>query len=300
MDKQAMLHRWMNGELSKEQEVALRNDPEMKALMDIAMASTQLETPAFPKDAVFADIKLLNQPPKVRRLNPLKYMVRIAAIFAVIAVTYIFLQGRDTNINTEIAEKTQIFLPDQSEVQLNANSSLSYNTEDWKDARSLRLDGEAYFKVAKGSAFVVETAHGVVTVLGTQFNVFSRNDQLKVSCFEGVVSVSLADQVITLEAGMALETKAGQPLKNLLTQLKAPRWIQHESSFENAPLSEVLDELEQYYEISLQIEDIDLSKRFTGSFTHKDLDIALQSICNPLQMTYRVLDKNNVVLNEAE
>ena len=99
---------------------------------------------------------------------------------------------------------------------------------------------------------------------------------------------------------MALETKAGQPLKNLQTQLKAPRWTQHESSFENAPLSEVLDELEQYYEISLQIEDVDLSKRFTGSFTHKDLDIALQSICNPLQMTYRVLDKNNVVLNEAE
>ena len=84
-------------------------------------------------------------------------MVRIAAIFAVIAVTYIFIQGRDTNINTEIAEKTQIFLPDQSEVQLNANSYLSYNAEDWKDARSLRLDGEAYFKVAKGSAFVVET-----------------------------------------------------------------------------------------------------------------------------------------------
>lgn len=300
MDKQDLLHRWMNGELNKEQESQLRNDPEMKDLMDLATASSGLYTPEFSKEAVLADIKLLNNPPKVIKLNPLKYLVRIAAVFAIVALTYVYWQGMDTDVNTEIAEKTQIFLPDQSEVQLNANSYLTYNTQDWKDARNLKLDGEAFFKVAKGSAFVVETDHGDITVLGTQFNVYSRNDQFKVSCFEGVVSVSLADQVITLKAGMALETKAGQPLKNLQTQLKAPRWLQDESSFENAPLSEVLSELEQYYEISLEIDEIDLTKRFTGSFTHQDLDIALQSICNPLQMTYRVLDENNVVLNEAE
>ena len=147
---------------------------------------------------------------------------------------------------------------------------------------------------------MVETDLGDVTVLGTQFNVFARGQQLKVSCFEGVVSVSLDQQVVTLKAGEALEFTKGSSLKNLTTSLSAPRWLQHESSFENAPLSEVLDELEHYYSVQLEVKDIDLNKRFTGSFTHQDLDIALQSICTPLQMTYSVLDKNKVVLNEVE
>lgn len=300
MDKQSLLHKWMNKELSPEQEQLLMQDPEMKVLMEIAEQTAQLQAPEFPKDVVMENIRVLNQPPKVRRLNPIKYVIRIAAIFAIVAVSYVFWQSLDTNIDTQIAEKTQIFLPDESSVDLNANSYLTYNTQDWRDARSLKLEGEAFFKVAKGSAFVVETQHGDVTVLGTQFNVYSRGDRLKVSCFEGVVSVSLNDQVIVLEAGMAIDTQAGKALTESRTALSQPKWLQDESSFENAPLSEVLFELEQYYDIELQLDNIDLSQRFTGSFTHQDLDIALQSICNPLQMTYRVLDQNNVVLNEAK
>ena len=98
MDKQAMLHRWMNGELSKEQEIALREDPDMRIMMDLATASSRLEAPEFPKDALFEDIKVLNQPPKVRKLNPLKYVVRIAAVFAIVAVSYVYWQGLDTTV----------------------------------------------------------------------------------------------------------------------------------------------------------------------------------------------------------
>lgn len=300
MNKQTLLHKWMNKELSTEQEAELRKDPEMDSLLNLAAASAGLATPAFDKESLHRNISILNRPAKVRTLRPLKYIVRVAAVLAIIAMSYVYWQGLDTDVNTEIAEKTQLFLPDQSEVELNADSYLSYNTADWKDARNLKLEGEAFFKVAKGSAFTVETDQGIITVLGTQFNVFAREDRLNVSCFEGVVSVSLADQVITLKAGMAIETKAGKTFRTSTTALNAPQWLQDESSFEDALLGEVLEELEHYYDIRLQTTDVNLEKRFTGSFTHKDLDIALQSICNPLKMTYRVLDKNNVVLNEAE
>ncbi|WP_435579067.1 FecR family protein [Gilvibacter sp.] len=300
MNKQELLHKWMNDELTGAEESALREDSEMHAMMEIAAQTRGMEAPEFPKDAVWKNIQQLNKPTKVRTLQPLKYIVRIAAVFAIVAFSYVFWQGLDTDVNTAIAEKTEIILPDQSEVALNANSFLTYNQQDWKDARTLRLDGEAYFKVAKGSAFVVETDLGDVTVLGTQFNVFARENLLKVSCFEGVVSVSLDQEVITLRAGEALELETGNTVKNLTTSLSAPRWLQDESSFNNAPLTQVLNELEHYYNIQLEVSDIDLEKRFTGSFTHQDLDIALQSICNPLQMTYSVLDKNKVVLNEAE
>ncbi|MDC7997666.1 FecR family protein [Gilvibacter sediminis] len=300
MNKQELLHKWMNDELTGAEQSALREDPEMRAMMEIAAQTRSMEAPEFPKDAVWKNIQQLNKPTKVRTLQPLKYMVRIAAVFAIVAFSYVFWQGLDTDINTAVAEKTEITLPDQSQVALNADSFLTYNEQDWKDARTLHLDGEAYFKVAKGSAFVVETDLGDVTVLGTQFNVFARENLLKVSCFEGVVSVSLDQEVITLKAGEALELETGSAVKNLTTSLSTPRWLQDESSFNNAPLAEVLNELEHYYNIQLEVSDIDLQKRFTGSFTHQDLDIALQSICNPLQMTYSVLDQNKVVLNEAK
>jgi len=58
-------------------------------------------------------------------------------------------------------------------VVLNSKSTISFNKTDWKNNRQLTLDGEAYFKVEKGSTFTVNTNNGSVTVLGTQFNVNS-------------------------------------------------------------------------------------------------------------------------------
>ena len=48
----------------------------------------------------------------------------------------------------------------------------------WKNERSVNLDGEGFFKVAKGSKFDVETSAGTVSVVGTQFNVKNRKDDM--------------------------------------------------------------------------------------------------------------------------
>ena len=41
-------------------------------------------------------------------------------------------------------------LPDHSEVVLNADSEITYKKSNWDTNRKLELQGEAYFKVAKG------------------------------------------------------------------------------------------------------------------------------------------------------
>ena len=60
-------------------------------------------------------------------------------------------------------------LPDGSEVTLAEGSSISYNSILWGFTRTTDLKGEGFFSVKTGDQFTVETAHGDVTVLGTQF-----------------------------------------------------------------------------------------------------------------------------------
>ena len=73
------------------------------------------------------------------------------------------------------------------------NTTLKYASNKWDKKRRVRLEGEAFFKVAKGSTFTVDTKTGSVKVLGTQFNVKNRIGFFEVVCYEGLVGVTVSD-----------------------------------------------------------------------------------------------------------
>ncbi|HTL08700.1 MAG TPA: FecR family protein, partial [Chitinophagaceae bacterium] len=66
-----------------------------------------------------------------------------------------------------------ILLPDQSRVELAANSTLAYTAKDFTSKREVHLTGEAFFTVTKmpSSPFMVYTSNMVTKVLGTSFRV---------------------------------------------------------------------------------------------------------------------------------
>ncbi len=295
MEKKYILHKWLNGEpvSSKELEL-LKSTPEYASYLKIAEATTHFTTPAFNSEANFNAIsnRIKGETQKVRKLNPFVSIMKIAAVLAIIFMGYQFISGLDTTINTQVAHKETLVLPDNSEVIINANSTLAFNKRKWKKKRELSLQGEAFFKVTKGEKFDVKTPQGVVSVLGTQFNVFSRENTFTVTCYEGLVQVSLKDTIIKVPAGNRLQTKNGKYLSFSQVNVKAPEWIvQKESRFENALLSEVIKELERQYPIKVTVAPNNLlSKHFTGSFTHTNLEVALQTICKPLQLKFTIKD----------
>lgn len=71
--------------------------------------------------------------------------------------------------------KSEVALPDGSNVWIHSATSLTYNTNYYSKNRNVRLNGEAYFDVAhdKDHPFVVETEGMKITVHGTKFNVES-------------------------------------------------------------------------------------------------------------------------------
>ena len=289
------MHKWLNNEATPEELEQLKTDPEYASYVQIAAASSGFELPKMDSEANFEAIS--NKIKPVHQLHkPSIFSVvwKVAAIFAVLLAGYYYTTTLDTSVKTEIAQ-TEIFsLPDDPEVILNAGSKITYNKKNWANSRELSLDGEAYFKVTKGNKFSVKTVEGTVTVLGTQFNVFARDGFFEVACYEGLVSVAFNDTLLKVPAGSKIQIENGKLVINETIQNPSPVWLANESSFENAPLSLVIKEIERQYPVKISMEAIDSEKRFTGSFTHENLDLALKAICQPLQLHYEI-DKNGAV-----
>ena len=290
MDKNYLLHKYLNGEATTEDLRTLKEDPEFASFIEIANASAEFQVPGYQaKDNMVKISERVSSAPTVRRLHPWKTVIRVAALVAIAALSYVFLTNRTTTITTDIAQKETLFLPDHSEVIVNAQSELTYNKKNWNDNRAVQLKGEAYFKVAKGKKFDVNTPQGVVSVLGTQFNVYSREDQFYVKCFEGLVGVAFNDTLVKVPAGNYLKIEKDQLLSFENVVQSSPSWISFESSFQNATLETVLEELQRQYPIKVESK-ANIETRITGSFTHNDLNVALRSICEPLQLKFEIAD----------
>lgn len=290
MDKNYLLHKYLNKEATPEEVEHLLSDPEYADLLKIADSSSGMLPPEFNAGENFDAI----QHNKIKRIGTssnntgYKRLLQVAALVVLVVVSYVFISSMDTQVSTGIGQKTTFNLPDESEVQLNAASKISYNKRNWDKKRTLTLDGEAYFKVTKGNAFNVETPQGTVTVLGTQFNVFSRDTVFNIKCFEGLVSVAFADTLIRLPAGNRLKVENNKLIVHDNTGSVEPSWIAQESSFDNATLSTVLSELQYQYPVKITSHANITLKRFTGSFTHSDLESALRSVCEPLRLAYTI------------
>lgn len=289
MRKDYLLAKWLNKNITNEELTELKSSSEYATYIKIAEATSKLKIPSFNIDANFkaisSQIKLKD---KVIRLKPMATFLKIAAVITVLFTVYLFINSLDTTIETKIAEKQYFLLPDDSKVVLNANSTINYNKKDWKKNRELTLNGEAYFNVSKGKKFLVITQLGIVNVLGTQFNVLARDDNFYIKCYEGLVSVSFNDTIIKLSAGKKLKIENGVLIKHYKNNTSSPGWIANESSFDNTTLAIVLKEFERQYPIKITTEKINVNKRFSGSFTHNNLNLALKSVCDPLNLSFTI------------
>lgn len=295
------LAKWLNNELSEEELVRFKESKEYASYLKLRNATDNLVGPDFDMEKAWEDLNTQknSKETKVVKLNPFKKYVSIAAAIALIfTATYLYYGTLTENISTQYAERAEIVLPDASEVQLNADSQITYSKKDWDNKRNITLNGEAFFKVAKGKRFTVTTENGTVTVLGTQFNVENRKDYFEVACYEGLVSVVYNKKEVKLPAGNSLVVINGKVQALEIPNIKEPSWIGNESNFKSIPLQYVLDEFQRQFNLEVTTQNIDTDQLFTGSFSNTDKNLALQSISTPSQMKYKL--EGNKVLFYAE
>ncbi|MFT7899184.1 FecR family protein [Tenacibaculum ascidiaceicola] len=301
-DEQYIL-KWLNGEISDEELSLLKQDKNFKNLEKIAHYSSHIETPKVDIEKAFKEFELKKATTKKSKVVPLNYKnfyKYAAAVIVLLVSSYFLLFNNSVNFSTQYAETKTFNLPDESEVILNANSNVSFNKKDWKNSRDIQLKGEAFFKVKKGKSFTVNTSVGKVTVLGTQFNVKERKNYFEVKTYEGLVSVNYNNSLIKLAKGKIFKVINGK-IDTLNTfNINNKSWLQDESNFKSTPLQFVLDDLQNQYGYVIKTKDVNLEQLYTGGFTHKDINVALQAVTIPLQLSYKIEEKRITIYKNGQ
>lgn len=152
-----------------------------------------------------------------------------------------------------------VILSDGTTVHLNAGSKLTYPVCFRGKSRTVLLEGEAYFDVARDEKhpFVVQTRFGEVTVLGTAFNVNAYNDAS--ACYttlvNGKVSFSTSNQkTITLSPGEQAVVSAGGVKKRSVNLEEYTGWVSGMYVFNNRSLEEIMNTFERWYDIQVYYE----------------------------------------------
>lgn len=199
-------------------------------------------------------------------------------------------------------EKTQkLILPDGSTVILNSHSKLTYPKAFDEAKRLVQLEGEGFFEVEHDAAhpFQVQTTHETVSVLGTSFNVQTTE--------EGTTSVYVADGKVALAQNKGQQkvilTKGekGVSASGKLTETKATdnelAWYTGRLAFADAPITEVKEVIEQYYRVSLLIENpAILNCTFTATFEEETIAIVLEILSTVLDLEWEQSADSQYVL----
>ncbi len=289
MNREDLIKKWLDNNLNTDELEAFKKLEDYESLVKLSDSVKHFKAPEYNTSEALQDVlRTIKTPKKSVRWIPI--LSRIAAIFVVCFGVYYYTTTLDTTFKTLASQKQTIELPDASTVALNATTTVSFNKKQWNTNRQVQLNGEAYFKVAKGSKFEVITDAGTVTVLGTQFNIKQRHNYFEVVCYEGLVGVAYNNNETKLQPGNRLLLIDGKLIATEKENQIEPSWINNNSVFKSLPYREVIAEFERQYGMTINLQSINDSQLFTGSFTHNNIDVALKSITLPLHLSYTKTD----------
>ena len=302
-NKEHLVRKWLADELTEAELEIFKKMDDYSMHSKIIEGAQYFKAPDVSKEANIEELyssKGNNENTTSRKSFDYKMLFKIAAtITIVLGVSYFFFLNNDQTFSTLASEKHSLELPDNSEVVLNAKSEIVFNKNEWKDKREVHLKGEAFFRVKKGSAFDVVTEKGKITVLGTQFSVKNRANFFEVICYEGLVNVKHAKDSRNLPAGSTLRIVDGITTFETV-DFNRPQWLNNVSSFKSVPFYQVIKEFERQYDVTVNAENIDTKRFFTGGFVHNNMQDGLKSITLPLDLNYTIDTNKNITLRKKE
>ena len=283
MEKEYLIKKWLDNELTSEEEIAFNASENFLFLKSLTKDLKEAKFKSnFNEEQEFSKLKDKLELKKVakNKIISLSLITKIAAIF-VIGFSSLFYITSKKEVSTLIGETTVLNLPDNSKVTINASSSVQIKRFNWD--RNITLKGEAYFEVEKGKKFRVVTKEGTIEVLGTKFNIITRDNYFETVCYEGSVLVTYKQKENRLKAGERFLVIADKVIKTSDLKRNDFEWSSNKSSFRNTPIKYVLEEFQRHYKTEIKA-NFNTNELFTGSFTHDNEMLALKSITLPLNL----------------
>lgn len=200
-------------------------------------------------------------------------------------------------IKVPAGSRTNIVLPDGTEVSLNAGSVLRHSRGFGIRDRNVTLNGEGYFKVAKNEKipFLVKTNDVQISVVGTVFNVRAYDDDnyVMVYLLEGRVNLSASSGSVMklFPSDQVFYDKGTGRMEKMKSNVNtACDWLDGKLTFDNVPFVNIAHRLERKYQVKISIDSEQLrAERFSGSFdSNQSINDILDEINVEKQYTWKV------------
>jgi len=272
------------------------------------LSETWDQTDATPEEGLIPPF--LQPEPKQVKLDAghikyygLKKWIGVAALLIALTGLY-FYHANISNLFNPVTkyelshtstERKQLELADGTQVWLSPNSKLSYPAKFDGNERQVTLDGEAFFEVAHDAKhpFIIKSGDLNTTVLGTSFNVTAYTNQhtINVTLVTGKVAVALNGKndtkrdTITANQRLIIDKKALSISK--VNYPDAAAFLNKRLGlydYKGTALQEVIKDLENQYNIQIDL-DTDLNtKTFYGSLDMTNLlNDTLNKLCTVME-----------------
>ena len=284
-------------------------DTELEEILNQLIASTRSPRGRFSAAASYPELekRLKSHTRRLTLIRTFSAAAAVALLCLSVWTAYLYMQPVTIQTVSTLAETRTVCLPDGSTVTLNHYSSLSYPEKFKSDKREVKLNGEAYFEVARNheKPFTVKSQAMDVRVLGTSFNIKCRPDNsfAETTLVEGEVEVKDKSDKgrITLLPGQkaVLNRVTGRMQVKQVDPKMEIVWHNDLIPFEKSSIFQIAAALERFYGVKIILSpDVDSTNTYSGVLKKKDnIESVLNSLRNSIPFNYKKVDDNNIFIS---
>lgn len=219
-----------------------------------------------------------------------------------------FSYQANTQIEVPAGQMSKIVLPDGSVVHLNSGTKLVYSGSYHSGQRTVTLDGEAFFEVAKDQQhpFIVQTKDLNFKVYGTSFNIqaYAEDNETNTTLEEGSLGVIAknGDELTRLVPGenITFDEQTRKLTVDKVDLLLYTSWKDGLVTFRNEKLKDIAKKIERWYNVEIIISNPELGDElYMGTIMKsKPIDQILEVFKLTSSLNYRIVpqaDKPNLI-----
>ena len=281
----------------------------------------------FDADIAIAQIRsnLLNRikedaDKKIVKLVPYSKWLKVSAVWLLLGTCALLIFRSKNRISTTFHPvklitcitkpglRKYLVLPDGSKIWLSPSSSLEYPDQFNGNLREVKLEGEAFFEVAKDKKhpFIIHTGPMDTRVVGTSFDIQSYKcwKKFSVTVVTGIVKVSEYAISNRRHREVTLQPNQRSILDNKNDSLTSSNYPAAEKMLERkegilvydgSSIQEVIADLSSYYNVPIKIDNKSKKSLSYGEFdTNKPIEIVLRQLAAAINA--KLIVQNNQYL----
>jgi ferric-dicitrate binding protein FerR (iron transport regulator) len=233
-----------------------------------------------------------------QRQKFVRNLIAIAAVFigfVGIGLWFVLPKSHQAIYETAFNVQKRVTLTDGSVITLQPNTKIEVPSGYNKSVRTILMDeGEAGFNVVHnpGKSFIVDLGSTQIRDIGTSFTIHKVSNTIEVSVSTGKIAfIKLSTkETKELDAGSAITFDISSESFGGLRAADSLKTAKRLLTFENTPLSEVINSVQKVYGKRITLSDGITDKTFTGQLDGMSFKGVLRVLCITYGLEYSIND----------